>query len=553
LTAVDPAFYEVLNRPIADLAVRQLVLAKAVDVLQLAIGKENLFPFLVSPIVASNAGYEEIPPKFIWDFHASLPKKWENLRLAKIKRMSGENNVTNGYTGDLRLIFTGNVENSSVEVAIFYADYKIDSALTYQYLRLQVVDAIEETIVISPTESETVTGFITFRTLDTNDEIVRDFLNLLAPPGNVTDSNSDGLYDFPAIYEIIDTVPGGTNVTDDFSESSLSHGTGLLTDSAWNAIPQLDSDNQSWLVSFNYPFDAKASRTSIDNIVIPAGLFREFDIVAPAGDNPTGDSSGTFFPVWVSRIERIGTGTNELRMFFATYNVTDSEVGGSPSTAIIEFATLDLTRSFTDGEIIEIVPSNNLKLITGGSSSSFNQHFGRGHVVLSSLWDKFTNDIDQFFDSFDSIVGSPIDTEFSKSSTRISSFGISRVPKYIPTIGESRAMVGSTARLSVPIYPSDSNRYITEQDQGLGNQIDLESVVGIVPNSSIDKYGYTGALAHRCVKMTVSADTLGDNPTTYNNDVLPRLRILLGRDPKFGDFWYNGTRLMFYNGDSWQG
>ena len=542
-----------LNRPIADLAVRQLVLAKAVDYLQLAIGKENLFPFLVAPIVASGSGYEELPPKWIWDFHASLPKKWENLRLAKIKRISGENNTTNGFTGHLRLIFTANIQNSSVEVAVFYVDYKIDSPLTYQYLRLQVIDSTEETVVIDPGESETVTGFITFRTLDTNDELVVDFLNLLLPPGNVTDSDSNGLYDSPSPYEIVDTIPGGTNVTDDFSESALSHGTGLLTDSAWNAIPQLDNDNQSWLVSFNYPFDAKASRTSIDGIIIPAGLFREFDIVAPAGDNPTGDSSGTFYPVWVSRIERIGTGSNELRFFFSTYNVTDSEVGGSPSTSAVEFATLDLVRGYQDGEVVEIVPSENLKLITGGSAANFGQHFGRGHVVLSTLWNKLTSDIDNFFDSFDSIVNSPTDTEFSKSSTRISSFGISRVPKYIPTIGESRALAGSTARLSNPIYPSDANRYITEQDQGLGNQIDLEAVSGITPNASIDKYGYTGALAHRCVKLTVAADSLGDNPATYNNDVLPRLRVLLGRDPKFGDFWYNGTRLMFYNGDSWQG
>jgi hypothetical protein len=55
------------------------------------------------------------------------------------------------------------------------------------------------------------------------------------------------------------------------------------------------------------------------------------------------------------------------------------------------------------------------------------------------------------------------------------------------------------------------------------------------------------------VKLVVSADSLGDNPTTYTNEILPRLRILLGRDPRFGDFWYNGTRLMFFNGDSWQG
>lgn len=552
LTAVDPAFYETLNRPLADLTLRQLVIAKAVDTLQLAIGKENLFPFLVQPVVGSGTTIEGIPPKWIWDMHASMPKKWENFRLAKIKRISGDNS-TSGYSGSLRLIFTANVENSSIEVAIFYADYKIDSALTYQLLRLGIVNSLEEGTPIDPGESETVTGFLIFRTLDVLDQAITDFYNLVAPPLDTTDANSDGYYDSPAIYEIIDTIAGGTAVTDDFGTSALSHGTGLLTDSAWNAIPQLDSDIQSWIVSFNYPFDSLANRNSVDNITIPAGIFREFDITVPAGDNPTGDSSGTFYPCWITRIERIGTGSNQLRFYFSTYNITDAEIGGSPSTTAIEFASLDLLRTYSEGEIVEITPITNLKLVSGTESTEFEQHFGRGHVVLSSLWNGTTSEIGDFFDEFDLIIVSPPDTEFSQSATRISSFGISRVPKYTPTIGQSRALAGSTARLTVAINPGDDNRYVTEQDQGVGNQIDLEAVSGISPNTSIDRYGFTGALTHRIVKLVISANSLGDSPSTYTNDILPRLRVLLGRDPKFGDYWYNGTRIMFYNGDSWQG
>lgn len=523
------------------------------DALQLSLGKENLFPFLVQPIVGSGTAEEEVPVKWVWDMHASLPKKWENLRLAKIKRIAGENSVTDGYTGYLRLIFTANVQNSTVEVAIFYADYHIDSDLTYQLLRLGVVDSLEEGTPIDPGEIETVTGFLIFRTLDTTDQAITDFLDLVAPPADTTDSNGDGYFDTPAVYEIVDTIPGGPAVTDDFSEAALSHGTGLTTDSAWNAIPQLDSDIQSWIVSFNYPFDSLATRNSVDNITIPAGIFREFDITVPAGDNPTGDSSGTFYPCWITRIERIGTGSNQLRFFFGTYNVTDAEVGGSPSTTAIEFASLDLLRSYTEGEIIEILPIDNLQLIEGTESTEFEQHFGRGHVVLSSVWNKTTSEIDDFFDEFDSIVDSPPDSEYSQAATRVSSFGISRVPKYVPTIGQSRALVGSTARLTSPVHPGDDNRYVTELDQGVGNQVDLEAVSGISPNSSIDRFGFTGALAHKVVKLIVAADTLGDNPTTYTNEILPRLRVLLGRDPRFGDFWYNGTRLMFFNGDSWQG
>jgi len=552
LIAADPAMFEVINRPIADVVLRQLVLAKAVDNLQLRLGHQTLFPYVVQPRISSGTTEVDVPIGLIWDFHASLPKKWERLRLAKIKRMSGENSATDGYGGILRLIFTANVEGSSTEVSIFYADYQIDSNLTYQPVRLKVVTSVEEVTVVNPGEEETVGGFIIFKTLDVNIELVQAFYNLLEPPTDPTDGDGNGLYDNPSIYEITDTIAGGPAVTDDYSINSLSHGTGLLTDSAWNAIPQLDSDIQSWLTSFNYPFDAAANRRSIDGITIPNGMFREFDISVPAGDQPTGDTTGTFYPVYINRIERIGTGSTQLRLYFATHNVTDIETGGTPSTQPVEFATLDLLRSYGDGEIVEISPIDDL-LLKVSSDAEFEQHFGRGHVVLSSLWSKTTTEIDDFFDVFDSIVDSPADTEFTQSSTRVSSFGLSRVPKYIPTIGQSRALVGSTSRRTSPIHPSDSNRYVCEQEQGLGNQVDMEAQPGIVPNAAIDRFGFTGALTHRCCKLVVDATLLGSDPTFYDAQILPRLRVLFGRDPSFGDFWYNGTRLMFHNGDTWQG
>lgn len=553
LTALDPAFYEVLNRPLADLTVRQLVLARAVDDLQLAIGKENLYPFLIQPVIATGTVQENIPAKWIWDMSASLPKKWENLRLAKVKRVSGDNSTTSGYTGNLRLIFTANVQGNVNEVAIFSTEYDIDSDLSYQPVRLDVVDATEESNPINPGEAETVAGFLVFRTLDLTDQANIDFFDAVAPPADKTDTDGDGYYDNPAVYELADTVAGGETVTGDFSTSSLSHGTGLLTDSASNPIPELDSDINSWIKSFNYPFDVNANLLSVDNISIPPGLFKEFSITAPAGDEPTGDTSGTFYPVWVNRIERVGTGGTQIRFYFATYNVTDTDAGGAPSTTAVEFATMDLVSSYTENEIVEILPNDNLQLNTSTDSANFTQHFGRGHVVLSSVWDGTTSTIGDFFAAINSIVDSPPDTEFSISATRLSSFGVNRVPKYVPTKGESDALKGSTSRLASPIYPDYDNMYVTEKDQGLGDQVDLEAVSGITPNTSIDRYGYTGALTHKVIKLVVSADTLGDDPNTYNNDILPRLRALLGRDPQFGDFWHNGTRLMFYNGDSWQG
>ena len=110
LVSADPVMYEVLNRPIADVALRQLVIAKAVDTLQLRLGHQVLFPYVVQPRLSSNVTEVDVPIGLIWDIHASLPKKWEKLRLAKIKRLSGANSDTDGYTGTLRLIFTANIQ-----------------------------------------------------------------------------------------------------------------------------------------------------------------------------------------------------------------------------------------------------------------------------------------------------------------------------------------------------------------------------------------------------------------------------------------------------------
>lgn len=135
LTATDPVFYEVANRPLADLTVRQLIIAKAVDSLQVRLGHQTLFPFVTQPRVSSGTTEVDVPIGWIWDLHASMPKKWENFRLAKIKRMSGSNSTTDGYSGVVRLIFSANVKNSATEVYLFSADYDITSPLTYQNRR----------------------------------------------------------------------------------------------------------------------------------------------------------------------------------------------------------------------------------------------------------------------------------------------------------------------------------------------------------------------------------------------------------------------------------
>ncbi len=552
LLPTDPVYFEVFNRPHADIVLRQLILAKTVDALSLQIGNRALFPFLVQAKLVQGTNEVDIPAGWIWDLNISAPAKWENFRLAKIKRMSGQN-LTDTYSGTLRLIFTANIQNSTTEVAVFYCDYVIDSDLTYQRCRLSVVQSPEESTTIDAGEVATVAGFITFRTLSQSDPTTEVFYIFAAPPTDTTDVNGDGYYDNPAVYTLLDTLSAGTGVPNDFNPSPISHGTGLFIDGVVSPMPLLDSDIQSWLNAFNYPFDVDANRTSTGTaaLQIPIGIFREFNLVAPASDEPTGDSSGAYFPVYISRIAVIDTTGSLLRVWFATHNVTDN-----PSLVPVEFATMDLSRTMIPGQIVEITSLNNLELDATTQADLSNQHFGKGHVVLSSVWSGTTSTIDDFFDSFGTIPNSEV--TFTQSSTRLSSFGLSRVPKYSPTRGQNEALRGTTSRLVAAIPPSDDNRYISEQDQGLGDTIDLEAQSGITIVDGISRYGYTGALAHRIVNLCIDntkipTGTSTDAGTYYEDQILPRLRILFGRDPKFGDMWYNGTRFMIFNGDTFQG
>jgi len=545
--ATEPVYYEVLNRPLKDLEVRQMVLAKAIDTLQLSIGSNFYFPFLIQPRIVAGTTDIDLPTEWIWDMHMSFPESWDTFRLAKIKRISGGNGTT-GYTGVLRFIFTANREGSSVEVANLYADYQIDSDLTYQLIRMQPLLSGEPNL-LSSDERAQFSGFLTFLTLDVNNQEVQDLFDTLAPPQNQT-VDALGFYLNPAVYEIADSVAGGTAITGDFDFTQISHGTGLLTDSALNTIPSQTVSSQGLLDALNYPFDTDANLISVDGVQIPQGLFSEFTLIAPAGDEPTGDNTGLFFPVWINRIQRTGTGTSQLRFYFATYNVTDT----NPSQTLVEFAFMDLLQNYTPDRIVAISPNENLKDYNGVDAALFNQHFGRGHVKLSNLWDGTNSQIDDLYNAM-AALGAIDETTFTKSSTRIGPLGLDRNSKYIPTIGQSQALDGTTGvgRRVNPINPNENNRYITELDEGLGPEVDLEALPSINPNNAIERFGYAATRSHKAVFLCVDQNLVNNNdPNFYSNEVLPRLRALLGREPIFMDFWYDGSRLLFFNGDTWQ-
>lgn len=549
LTALDPVYFEALNRPMADLALRQLILAKTMDQLNIRLGHQALYPYLVQPQLVTATHFTDVPLSLIWDMHTSLPKKWEQVRLARIKRLSGSDDADSGgtggpeFTGKIRLMFSAQEEGSSVELFVFQADYQIDSTLTYQVVRVSVPTTADAPNVINAGEAQTVDGFIIFRTLDVNDPSNQTFFQAVPPPiGGPVDSS--GNFVTPPAYEITDSPGPG-----EFSLTAVSHGSGMLIASAWNAIPSLDSDLQIFLSTLNYPFGLDCTRMSVSpvsTIVIPEGIFREFNIVAPAGDEPTGDTTGRFYPVWVNRIQRDDTSADSLTWFFATYNVTDI-----PSTVPIEFASLTVTRSMSPGDIVAILPVADLWNQTGADAADWQQGFGKGHVVLSAIWGGTSGTIGSFFDSFIPVIDVPAEVVFSKVNTRISAWALSRVPKTVPTVGQSEALRGSRDGVS---SPNEDNRYVVEGDQGLGDKVDFGTDTRLDPsrrnNSDIERFGYTGSLAHRVVLLAVNSNGVSHD---YPNDVLPRLRILLGRDPIFGDFWYDGVRLKFFNGDTWQG
>lgn len=546
--ATDPVYFEVQNRPSADIALRQLILAKTLDTINLRLGHQALFPFLVQPQVTNGTLTDDVPLNWIWDMHPSMPMKWEMLRLAKIKRISGTNPTgtdATAYTGRLRLVFTANEVGATTEVSIFQVDYDIVSDLTYQIAPISIPTSTEESVPLPVGETSTVGGWVTFKTLDLTSSTVQDFLDLLAPPTGQTEG-SDGTYPSPSVYQIEDSSGGGPTNPDDFDQIIISHGTGVLTLSAWNPIPALDSDINTWIDAFNYPFDVSATLQSASHpsIVVPTGLFREFNIVAPASDEPTGGSSVGYYPVYLSAIERLDDDADSLKFYFSTYAL-DTE-----SITPVTFATLELSRSYDEGTLVPIIPYNHL-WTTYATDDSFHQGFGKGFVVLSSMWGVTGGGIDTFFNLFESIIDVPPVASFSSTEGRVSSFGISRVPDNSPTDGQAAALLGTTFPTTMP---STTNKYIVQADQGKGTEVKWSSCTDLPVdkrvNPDIEDVAYKGSRAHHLVWLIV--DSSKDNHN-YNDDILPRLKILLGRSPIFGDEWYTGSRFLKYNGSSWVG
>ena len=67
LTSVDPVLFEAINRPIADTVVRQLIMAKTLDDINLRLSHQSLFPFLVPAKVDTGTTEVFLPGSWMWD------------------------------------------------------------------------------------------------------------------------------------------------------------------------------------------------------------------------------------------------------------------------------------------------------------------------------------------------------------------------------------------------------------------------------------------------------------------------------------------------------
>jgi len=533
LVAKDPHFFDVYNRPMGDIVVRQLILAKSIDQLGLRLSHQSNFPFLNPATIDVDTNSISLPLSWIWDMHVSMPDKWENLRLARLQRFPGENNVTDDvHTGVIRFVFTANVVGSASEVGMFYVDYEIDSVLTFQIRNIVPATISEDSNPISSNQHQTLAGFVIFKTIDDD-----DFLSSLVPPESTgTNSDTD-----PIDYETTDSVAGGPNITDDFSNVVVSHGTGILVSSSYNVVPPIGVDENSVLMALSYPWRSDTSLVSNDvKSTIPTLLFDQFIITAPIGNRS--DSLSEDFKVLLTRIRRLDDSANELQLVFSTNNT----IIGSTSDALIEFASVTISRSGNPGDILEISPLMNLRDNVDSSFELFFQNFGSGFMKLSSLWSTDTA-INDFFDSFTSIVDEPADRLFN---AQLNEFAVHRTPFNIPTIGEAQALAGSTSRREIPIYPSDDNRYVAEKDQGFGDEISFGEFDS---NDDISPTGWSGSLVRKSVVLLVN--TSNDAKFSYEDDILPRLKKLLGRSPIHGDEWFEGTTFKRYDGvsGSWIG
>ncbi len=222
LTANDPVFFEAVNRPIADVLLRQLIIAKTLDTLNSRIGYSALFPFLLTPQISRGVLVTTVPTRLFWDMKVTLSDRWSNLRLARVTRVSGSN--TGSYTGTIRFLFSADdAESTNAETGLFFVDYAIDSGLTYQIVNTQTASG-GVTSPLPDSNGESFSGTVVFKTADSTDITFSTFYDFVAPGSTK--------------YEVVDTEGSEAEI---FDALPFTHGKGLLVPAAYNLTPSAGS------------------------------------------------------------------------------------------------------------------------------------------------------------------------------------------------------------------------------------------------------------------------------------------------------------------------
>jgi len=509
LTGIDPLYFDVYNRPISDMAMRQLIMAKALTNLSYRLNHQSNFPFVETPVVINGSETVNLP-SLMWDMHVTLLGSWTNLRLAKVARMSGVNGSS--PTGRIRFIFTA--DRNSVETHLFYVDYTINTTMTYQLDRINAVDMSWTTPNIPSNEEATINGYVIFKTLDVDDSVMAGFVSLVAPPESASagDYGSDSDYDDPAVYAVADNTIGT------IFGATINHGSGIVTSSAFNISVPTDTTIEPWLEAFNFPFNVSATRRSITPIVttIPSLLFAELNINAPDDQK-----------AWISRIVR--NDTPQSATFYLSTTGYDSTV--------VEFAYFTITPTDDYKDEITVYPYETLYDTT---TSGQMQGFGNGRGILGPAFG--TSEITDFFTALDTISDSPAILYFSQDATLLSMLALSLSSTTVPTSDMFDASSGTSGT------PSSTNKYVTEADSGRGDTVSLADEFGHV--SGISNTGYMQTRIQRLVDLSI------DHTGTFTQDQLTeRLKYLFGlessEDFEFGMMWFNGTSLNFFTGSEW--
>lgn len=220
MTNEDKVYFNHINRPMADLAVRQLIIAKSIVEFSLDVAAAGRFPFLLNPVIVDGASEVDVPDGLVNDFNIIHSLDASNMRLGRIDLLSSDMDGDD-FAGKLRLIFV--VTQDDEDKGLGYVEYDAASTLSFQRATFNVITDGSlgfEPLGINPSS---VTARVVLKTLDASDINIEEFY--------------DFILDGSGQYLLKDSTP--TDELSTFSET-VSMGTGLLRETVIHRLPGVE-------------------------------------------------------------------------------------------------------------------------------------------------------------------------------------------------------------------------------------------------------------------------------------------------------------------------